>query len=201
VTNRLDLAAARSELLSAARSLGLERTFRFIGGLELGVIGEHEPEGTNLVGPSLRFELPIFNQGQAKIARGEAQLRRAAAKFEQLAIDIRSSVRELRDRLISKRDLAQFHREEVVPTRHRITALTLLEYNAMLVGAFEAFTARREDLHAEKALIEATRDYWTTRAELERAVGGDLDATPAPGSGRMTVAEGKTIQTPKKRKQ
>ena len=175
VQNRLDLTAARSELQSAARALGLERTFRFIGGLDFGIAGESESDGAKLLGPSLRLEIPMFNQGQARIARGEAELRKAAAKFEQLAIEIRSNVRELRDRLISKRELARFHREEVVPTRHQITALTLIQYNAMLVGAFEAFTARREDLQAERELIEATRDYWTTRAELEREVGGDLD--------------------------
>ena len=199
VQNRLDLAAARSELQAAARALGLERSFRFIGGLDFGIAGESEPDGAKLLGPSLRLELPIFNQGQAKIARGEAELRKAAAKFEQLAVEIRSNARELRDRLISKRELARFHREEVVPTRHQITALTLLQYNAMLVGAFEAFTARREDLEAEKELIEATRDYWTTRAQLEREVGGDLRArietTQRPG-----IAENKNVKPAKTHK-
>jgi outer membrane protein, heavy metal efflux system len=194
VQNRLDLTAARSDLLSAARALGLERTFRFIGGLDFGISGEHEPEGTNLIGPSLRFELPIFNQGQAKLARGEAQLRMSAAKFEQLAIVIRSTVRELRDRLLSAAEIARFHKEEVVPTRHRITALTLLQYNAMLVGAFEAFTARREDLQAEKDLIAATRDYWTIRAELERAVGGDLEAASARVTQRSNAADSKAAK-------
>jgi outer membrane protein, heavy metal efflux system len=178
VGNRLDLSAARSELQSAARSIGLEKSFRFIGALDFGLHGENEADGLNLTGPAIRFELPIFNQGQARIARGEAQLRMAAAKFEQLAIDIRSTVRELRDRLLSKRDIARFYADEVIPTRRRITALTLVQYNAMLVGAFEAFTARREDLEAEKRLIEATRDYWITRTELERAVGGDLHTIP-----------------------
>ena len=83
--------------------------------------------------------------------------------------------------------------------RHQITALTLLQYNAMLVGAFEAFTARREDLEAEKALIEATRDYWTTRAELEREVGGDLEGRIAVAQ-RAGVAENKSVKPVKAHK-
>jgi outer membrane protein, heavy metal efflux system len=199
VQNRLDLAAARAELQSAARSLGLEKTFRFIGGLDFGVAGERESDGLNQVGPSLRFELPIFNQDQAKIARGEAQLRMAAAKFEQLAIDIRSTVRELHNRMVTKREIARFQREEIRPTRRRITALTLLEYNAMLVGAFEAFTARREDLEAERSLIDSTREYWVTRAELERAVGGDFEASRT-SAGHAASVDHKTVRKPKSRK-
>jgi cobalt-zinc-cadmium efflux system outer membrane protein len=194
VANRLDLAAARAELESAAKALGLEKSFRFIGALDFGLAAEHEPDGASLTGPSVRLELPIFNQGQARIARGEAKLRQAAANFEQLAIDLRSNVRELRDRLISKRDMAQFYRDEFLPTRHRITALTLLEYNAMLVGAFDVFSARREDLEAERALIEATRDYWITRAELERAVGGDLDAPRPKRQSNTTISSHKVTK-------
>jgi outer membrane protein TolC len=106
-------------------------------------------------------------------------------------------VRELRDRLISKRDTVQFYRNELVPTRRRITQQTLLRYNAMLVGAFEAFEARKEDLDAERGMIDATRDYWITRARLERAVGGDLDAQPRRVV--VEVAESKNLRAPKNR--
>jgi cobalt-zinc-cadmium efflux system outer membrane protein len=64
IGNRLDLAAARSQLQSAARAVGLEKTFRFIGALDFGIVGEHEPDGANLVGPSFRFELPILIKGR-----------------------------------------------------------------------------------------------------------------------------------------
>lgn len=198
VSNRLDLAASRADLESAVKAIGLEKTFRFIGALDFGIAGEHEPDGTNLTGPSFRLELPFFNQGQARLARGQAQVRIAAAKFEQLAIDLRSDVRALRDRLISKRDIARFYRNELLPTRHRITALTLLQYNAMLVGAFEAFQARKEDLEAERAMIEATRDYWITRAELERAVGGDLESKPRHRA--LAVPDSKTVKPHKAHK-
>lgn len=178
VTNRLDLAGARTALESTVRALGLEKTFRFIGVLDFGIAGETESDKTNLLGPSVRLELPIFNQGQTRIARGEAQLRMAHRKFEALAVQIRSEVREQRDRLITKRDIARFYRDDLLPARQLVISQTLLNYNAMLTGAFELFTAKREAVEAERSYIEASRDYWTTRAALERAVGGDLDPRP-----------------------
>jgi len=177
VANRRDLAAARFDLESAMRSSGLAKNFRFLGGLGFGLVGEHEPDGGNLNGASLSIELPIFNQGQARISRSQARFRKAARQFEGLAIDIRSDTRTLRDRLLAEADMARFFREDAVPTRQKIVALTLQKYNAMITGAFELFAARREAIEAERNLIEATRDYWLTHARLERTVGGDLAAT------------------------
>jgi len=48
----------------------------------------------------------------------------------------------------------------------------------------ELLLAKEREQLAEQAAIEALRDYWIARVELERAVGGSLDprltsATPA----------------------
>lgn len=52
VAIRFDLAAARSSLESTVRVLGLEKTFRFIGALDFGIVGEKDSDKTNLTGPS-----------------------------------------------------------------------------------------------------------------------------------------------------
>ncbi len=176
VARRLDLAAARGDVESSALALGQEKAVRFLPSFELGVSGEREPDGTNLVGQAVRFSLPVFDQGGARVARGESRQRLAERKYEHLSINLRADVRELRDRLMSLRETARFYREEVLPTRQRILSLTQLNYNAMLIGAFELFNAKRDEIEAERGSLKATRDYWVTRAELERAVGGDLDA-------------------------
>ena len=176
VAQRLDLAAAQLELAGVVRALGLTKTYRYIGALEFGVDTERDSDRTNLTGPTLRLELPIFNQGQARVARGQAELRRAERKLEALAIGIRSDVRALHDKLAALRDTARFYQNEIVPVRRAITAGMLLHYNGMLVGNFELFLTRAEQIEAEHKSIAALRDYWTTRAELERAVGGNLRA-------------------------
>jgi cobalt-zinc-cadmium efflux system outer membrane protein len=179
VAQRLDLAAARAELESMVRALGLTKSYRFIGALEFGVDTEHNPDHSNVTGPTFRLELPLFNQGQARIAKGEAELRRAERKLEGLAIDIRSDVRALHDKLAALRDAVQFYQKEIVPTQQAVASGTLLRYNGMLTGNYEVFATRAEAADAEQKSIEALRDYWITRTELERVVGGSLHPTRA----------------------
>ncbi len=176
VAQRLDLAAAQVELAGVVRELGLTKTYRYIGALEFGVDTERDTDRTNVTGPRLRLELPLFNQGQTRIAKGEAELRRTERKLEALAIGIRADVRALYDKLAALREAAGFYQKEIVPTRRAITAGMLLQYNGMLVGNYELFTTRAEQIEAEHKAIETLRDYWTTRAELERAAGGNLRA-------------------------
>jgi cobalt-zinc-cadmium efflux system outer membrane protein len=126
--------------------------------------------------------LPIFNQGQVRIARGEAALRQAQDKFEALAVDVRSQIRELRDELTSKREIARFYQDELLPGQRRILNESLANYNAMEIGNFELFTTKAEQARTEREYVDAARDYWITRAELERAVGGNLvPRQPAEG--------------------
>ncbi|MEO6785270.1 MAG: TolC family protein [Chthoniobacteraceae bacterium] len=174
VSQRLDLSAAHMELAGIVRALGMTKTYRYIGALEFGVDTERGSDRQNLTGPTLRLELPIFNQGQASIARGEAELRRAERKLEALAIGIRSEVRAQHDKLAALRETARFYEKEVVPIRREITAGMLLRYNGMLAGNYDLFATRAEQIEAEHKAIEVLRDYWTTRAELERTVGGRL---------------------------
>jgi outer membrane protein, heavy metal efflux system len=195
IEQRLDLAAAKAELASVVQALGLTKTYRYIGALEFGVSAERDTDRQTVTGPSIKLELPIFNQGQARVAKAHAQLRQAERRLEALAIEIRSEVREKRDRLVAKRDVARFYKDEMLPARTRIVELTQLEYNAMLVGVFDLLRAKREELYAERGYVESARDYWITRAELERVAGGRLQARkqtsakPAPRGGKPVKAE------------
>ena len=174
ITQRYDLAEAKAELQSRLRAAGLIESFRWIGALDFGVQSEREPEGETITGPSLSIELPIFNQNQANVARSKAQLRRAYDNFEREAVEIRSEVRELRDKIISSRDMAQLYKDDLVPIRTQARDQMQLQYNAMIVGPLELFTARQQEIAAERAYVEAKRDYWVHRAELEQTVGGSL---------------------------
>lgn len=174
VAQRLDLAAAKAELGAVVQSLGLTKTYRYVGAVEFGVNTERDTDGQRVTGPTLRLELPIFNQRQGRIAKLQAQLRQAERRLEAQAIDIRSEVREARDRLIAKRDLATYYHDELIPERDRVLKLTLEHYNAMLKGAYDLLLAKQNQLTAERGYIDALRDYWIARAELERAVGGSL---------------------------
>ena len=174
VTQRLDLQAAYLQVTALAEALGLTKDFRFLGALEFGVDSEKQSDSQTISGPTFAIELPIFNQGQARIARSESVLRQAQKKFEALVVDVRSQVRELLDELESKREMVRLYKEELLPSEARILSQSVLNYNAMVIGNFELFTTRNEETRTEREYIDAIKEYWITRAELERAVGGSL---------------------------
>ena len=185
ISQRLDLQADYLQVTSQVNDLGLTKSFRLLGVLDFGVNSERETDAQVRTGPTFAIELPIFNQGQARIARGEAALRQAQDKFEALAVDVRSQIRELRDALTSKREIARFYQDELLPGQRRILNESLANYNAMEVNNFELFTTKAEEARTEREYLEAARDYWITRAELERAVGGNLrPRQPAEGKSK-----------------
>ncbi len=196
VGNRYDLAAARKELELAARTLGITREWRFFMGGEIGATAERDTDGQWVAGPSLSLELPIFDQRQARIAREEALLRKETSKITALALDIRSEVRELRDRLIHYRLLAGHYRTAVIPLRERIVELTEREYNYMLVGAFELLVAKQQEFDAYEEYIAAVTGYWTARADLQLAVGGRLPDLTEQGPARAPADDGKGDRPP-----
>src|SRR3982074_503029 len=175
ISQRLDLQAGYLQVTSQVKNLGLTKSFRLLGALDFGVNSERETDSQTMTGPTFAIELPIFNQGQARIARGEAALRQSQDKFEALAVDVRSQIRELRDELTSKREIARFYKDELLPGQRRILNESLIQYNAMQIENFELFSTKAEEARTEREYVDAVRDYWITRVELERAVGGNLN--------------------------
>lgn len=181
VAQRLDLAAARRDMEAMAQALGIAVDWRWLGGAEVGVSTERDTDGQWLTGPTLALELPLFDQGQGGIARQQALFRQSRQRLTALAVTARSEVRTLRDRLLMLRNLAGHYREVVIPLRESIVELWMKEYNFMLAGVFEALLAKQEEFDAYQEYIEAIRDYWITRAELQLALGGRLpEAGPSP---------------------
>jgi cobalt-zinc-cadmium efflux system outer membrane protein len=174
VTHRLDLASLRQEMAIASAALSATKATRFIGSLELGADAHREPEGFRVFGPSLRLDVPIFDQGQAKLARLLAEYRRIASQIQARAVDIRSEVRESRIRLLTARRATEYFRTTLLPLREEIVALSQKQYNSMQIGVFQLLQAKNSELASYRQYVESLRDYWIARAELERVAGGKL---------------------------
>ena len=174
VNQRLDLAAARNQAQSVASALQLKSNTRFLPAVTVGVSTEKDTSGQRVTGPNLTLELPLFDQGQPALARLAAQYRQAQRNFEALAVNVRSEVREARDALIAARDAAEYYEKVLLPQRQRVLRETLLHYNAMQKSSYELLAAKEREQIAERGYVEALRDYWIARAELEKAVGGKL---------------------------
>jgi cobalt-zinc-cadmium efflux system outer membrane protein len=188
VAKRLDLAAARLEVESLAAALQVSVRWRWVAVAEVGVNTEKDADGLRLTGPNLQIELPIFDQGQARIARLEALNRQSQQRMMALALDLRSEVREARARLLLHRRLAERFQQVLIPLRERIVEETQRHTNYMLIGAFQLLEAKQDEILAYRRGIEAVRDYWLARTDLELAVGGRLsedsheaaEPTPSP---------------------
>jgi cobalt-zinc-cadmium efflux system outer membrane protein len=173
---RFDLAAAKADYAAAADALGLAKKYRFANAIDLGAKYDRDETGDNVIGPTAAVELPLFNRGSARRQRAQAQLRQAADRLDALSIMIRSEVRAARDRLLAARDAAMLYHDTLVPEQRQLVELTLRHYNGMFASAYELVLAKQNQLAAERGEIEAVRDYWSARAELERASGGSLAA-------------------------
>lgn len=184
IRERLDLAAARGEVALFEKAFDVASVTRAFGPVEVGAEYHRDPDGPQLLGPTLRLELPIFDQRQAVIARVQAQARQARRRVEALAVETRSEVRLARTRLLAARRVVEHYRDVLGPVRRAEVEQTRLQYNAMQVGLYALVAARREEVEARRGELVALREYWEARAGLERAVGGRLppaDAPPAPG--------------------
>lgn len=172
ISRRLDFKAALREVQVVSSALGLTQQTRWLNEFDLGASAERETDGSWTVGPNFSVQLPIFDQGQARIAQGEAFLRMKEHRLTALAVDIRSEVRSLRIRLVQERYRIEHYLKVVIPLRERAVALTQEQYNFMLVGAFELLEAKRREFDAYQEYIETVRDYWITRSEFLHAIGG-----------------------------
>ena len=180
VSQRLDLTAARNQAQSVASALRLKSNTRFLPAVTVGVSTEKDTSGQRVTGPNLTLELPLFDQGQPALARLAAQYRQAQRNFEALAVNVRSEVREARDALVAARDAAGYYEKVLLPQRQRVLRETLLHYNAMQKSSYELLAAKEREQMAERGYVEALRDYWIARAELEKAVGGRLSGEISP---------------------
>lgn len=189
VSQRFDLQAAHYKVASLASALGLTKTFRWVSVLDFGFSGERDNDGTLNMGPQFRVELPIFNQGQFRVERAQAELRRAITKFEALAIQIRANVRRFNTQLRIQAAKVQFYQTEAVPTRTQIVHQSMVQYHAMQVSPYTLFLTKAHQLETERNYVLALRDYWIARAELERTVGGTL--TPSQQSPRILTETSK----------
>lgn len=170
---RLDVAEAKIRVDAVALALGLQARTRFTpAGVDLGVNTERETDGSRVTGPTWSFRLPVFDQGQAVIARLQGQYRQAQREYEALAIEARSEVREARDLVTSNSELARYYRDVLLPQRLQVVNQTQLQYNAMQRGPQDLLAAKERELETERAYIEAWRDYWVARAELQLALLG-----------------------------
>jgi outer membrane protein, heavy metal efflux system len=188
IAQRLDLAATNAQVEALARAAGLTRSTRWLSTLGIGVAYKREPDGEKLFGPEVQLTLPLFDQGQARTARAEAELHEAERQLEQMAIDARSEAREALLRLQAAHAVARHYRDALLPLQQTVVSETLKFYNGMLIGVYDLLLARQAQVQSAREYIAASKEFWVAWAELERAVGGRVPLPEGSGTSRPAPA-------------
>jgi cobalt-zinc-cadmium efflux system outer membrane protein len=170
---RLDLQIARSEITRLNQMLGLKDWWTYTY-LRLGLAGEREPGGANLMGPGFSGELPIFNYGQAARMRLFAQLRQAQNYLIEMEIKVLTEVREAHELLMSYLQIIKEYQLHLLPIQDKISATSQELYNVMGLGIDQLLENKRLEIVASQNYTESLKKYLTTRVELDRALGGNL---------------------------
>lgn len=184
MSQRQDIQAMRLDVERLAQNLGLTRTTRFVNVLELGVVNNRSNEEPTQRGYEISVELPLFDWSGAKVARAEAQYRQALNRAAETAINARSQVREAYQAYRNAFELARHYRVEVLPLRQRMAEENLLRYNGMFISTFELLADARRQVQAVDGYLQAQRDFWLARADLDMALLG----TPNPMLAAAPVA-------------
>ena len=193
-SSNLELQAARLQESQLRSALRTTRATRWFGGVEAGAEREKDADGSRLTGPTLSLQLPLFNQGQGKLARAEALVAEARARVQLAELNATNAVRTGSRALEEHRQIVALHRNALIPQRERIVERSQQEQNFMLIGVFELVQAKVDEYDAYQSYLEAVRDYWLARVELMQAVGQRLPSDAAASPPTPSVQD---ILTPK----
>ncbi len=169
LAQRLDVQAARLATSQVAKNLGLTRATRFINVLELGAVRNGYNDAPAQRGYQIQMELPLFDWGDARVAKAESLYMQALNQAAETAIAARSEVRAAYANYRGTYELARHYRDEVVPLQRRISEENQLRYNGMLIGVFELLADARTQITSVNGYIDALRDFWIAQAELDMA--------------------------------
>jgi outer membrane protein, heavy metal efflux system len=181
-TARLDVAAARRSADAIANAHGLTRRIRLLGPVEVGYEVGRQFDNSRERGPSVAFELPLFNWGAGRVARAQAELDSAEARLAGLELNVSNEITQAYAAMLNSKTRAEQLRTRLIPEREAVVEQMQLEVNYMLIGVFELLAAKQQEYDAYAAYLDAVRDYWLARVQLTQAVGQRLPSsaqTPA----------------------
>jgi len=190
INERFDIQMGKAEMAGLARSLGLTRTTRFLNVLETSYFRNSATGQPRQTGYEISLEIPLFDWGDAKVARAEYVYMQAADRLAELAVRARSDVREAYLDYRTAHDLALHFQKEVLPLRKQISEETVLRFNGMLIGVFELLADAREQIASVISTIEAQREFWLAETTLRYVAIADTgDRAEPPSLGILAGGE------------
>ncbi len=187
IERSLALAAHRARLDAFAQRVGLASWQRWLPDGAAGISAVRDPGGEWGLGPHLALELPLFDARTTARERERHQLDAGMHEQVQLAVEIRSAARTLRERAARLADRARFLRDVHLPQRAAVLRTTLQTYNAMQIGVFDVLVQRQQQLLDAREHVATLRDAHLARLDLQQLLAGGLPATAGGDHERAMV--------------
>ena len=198
IENRVDLAMLRVELDAQCKALGLTEATRFIDLIEVSARDNHMKENLDVNGTTINdnlhrhgynvgLQIPIFDFKETKVQADREAYMQAANRLIEKAVLIRSEARLAYISYRGNYDIARHYRDQVAPLRKIIAEEDLLRYNGMLLDPFQLLADARANIMSNIAGVEALRDFWLARVDLQAALLGG-GARPEPQTSSMMAA-------------
>ncbi len=198
LAGRVDLAAAMLELEAIALEYRLSDRTRIVSDIALAAgteiereleDGERHSAQVDSVDLEIAFEIPIFDNGAARLRKGEVAYMKAAHELAQKAVDVRSEARSAHIAWTGTHKIARHYRDTLLPLRKTIEEEALLSYNGMITNTFELLADTRARMQSNLLAASARRDFWLADANMTAVLYGGGSEVAAGGGGEAAAAE------------
>ena len=189
VAKSIELAALRQKIITLGYKHQLTSRKALIPDIGIGAeyerTGEGAEEREHEAGPVFDVTLPLFDQGQAKRARGIMEIRQAQDQYWAMGVRVRSAARLARVELLTAKKTVTYYERAILPQQVRLLTATTRQYNAMQEDVLRLIRAKREQIQAGRGYIDALRAYWRARSNYQQLKSGRL---PDGGGDAIMVA-------------
>lgn len=181
IERSLDLAATKHRFGAAARRANVAVAQGILPELKAGAVAARH-DGVWGIGPGVEVEVPLFYQGQGEIGVAKAEMRQQKNLYTHTAVRVRAAARSAATRLHTSGEAVQYYREVLMPLKQTVLNESQLQYNGMLIGAFQLLQAKRDQIETAVAYVEQLRDYWIARLDVEQLLAGRITSDTPSGS-------------------
>jgi cobalt-zinc-cadmium efflux system outer membrane protein len=178
-----ELARANREKIPDIRArAGLEYNHEILNGAPLATGWQGNAE--------LAVELPLFNRNQGNIAAARADITRAEAEKQRVALTLRERAASVVDEYANARLMVERYRDNILPLAKKAYTLMSDRHGEMLASLPRVLESKRKLYELQSEYIGALESVWTTGLALQGYLLTDgLEAPSRPVEMDRTIRE------------
>jgi outer membrane protein, heavy metal efflux system len=138
----------------------------------------------------LAVEIPVFNRNQGNVGAARAEIDRAAAEKQRVALTLRERAASVLDEYANARLTAEQYRDAILPLAKQSYGLMSDRYGEMLAAHPRVLDSKRKLFELQSEYIGALEDVWTTGLALQGYLLTDgLEAPARPAEMDRAIRE------------